>query len=409
MLKKINDFFEYIVAFCIIINTNTVWTNNNKINNINLIILIFSLFILMLTLINKILKRKKIFFKGMLLLNFICVYNLGYVLFSANRTNIKRFIIMFIFILIPLIMYYLFKDTDDLEHNLMGKLSNIIVILAGVSLIFYFLCSVFKIISPTSYVSINWGGERYIPSYFGLYYETQPINIGGIWLIRNTGVFTEAPMHSFVLCIALIIRIFLVKKKTNISTMILIFAIFTTYSTTGILVTCLILVSTFISQQNRNKIIKFIKLIMLPLVIILFLCVAMLFYFDKKQTNSYSIRMDDYRIALKAWSEHKFIGNGFGTIEEQTYKYTNINERNTGGSSGINSIVSDGGIYLFFMYISPFVILFIYYICKKDFMKAIMVIMLIILLLTTSIAYRALMINFLAFLWAGVANRKEIY
>lgn len=399
MVSKIISILEYIMAICIVINTNTVWSNDSRFDNLILIFLVFIIVISILLSINIIL-NKKYFFKEILFIICIFVYNLGYVLLSNDKDNIKRYIIIFILFLILLIIYYFSKSIKGKKYDLLIKISNVIVILSIISLFFYIFGTILGKLNPNSNTLLNWGNERYIPNYYNLYYETQQIEINGMLIFRNTGIFTEAPMFSFALSIALIIKLFFDNKKNRLSIFILSITIFTTFSTTGVVIILLAFLMRWMFKNSKKDLSKIIKISIIPVAMIISIFIFMFFYTNKQQTDSYSIRMDDYIVALKAWSEHPIVGNGFGTISNQIMKYTNVSRPNYGGSSGFNSIISDGGIYMSLMYFTPFIVMLIYSLKNKNRNKTIAICLFLLLLVTTSVSYRGIMINLLAIMWS---------
>ena len=139
-----------------------------------------------------------------------------------NDVNRIQFIIEFVVILIGLIAYNVGLINKGEGSKLLIKISNIVVILAGISILCYLIFTVFKIIPPSSQMFYLWGGAREIPNYYNIYYVTQPITIHGMRFIRNTGIFTEAPMYAFMLTISVMCELFVRKniKKVNLAILI---------------------------------------------------------------------------------------------------------------------------------------------------------------------------------------------
>ena len=86
------------------------------------------------------------------------------------------------------------------------------VFIAVLSVIMWILCSLIKVIPPTGTIPFNWtavnGVYSFIPTYGHIYFETQDINLPFIGnIIRNTAVFTEAPMASLNFCIAFLLKL----------------------------------------------------------------------------------------------------------------------------------------------------------------------------------------------------------
>ena len=365
MSRKLSSFLEYVFFLLIVISTRSVFihlldeSHNDRI--VKILILTVSLFILLLNL-NSLRLEKKSF------LGIILYYIASGALFFYNIFIIKEGILAFIFniiLLLPIfwIVCRVFYLNNRLVY-LLHKYSDIVFIIASISLFFWLAGSLLDIIEPNTYLTSIWANEdgRLINGYYYLYFETQRINLLGFEGWRNTSIFVEGPMFNIVLLVALVNLLFLdkrSKKSINIKALIILISIFSVLSTTGIFLSIFILLYKFYFRNKLTRKRIFLLLSLSPLL----LYVAILFLYnlalDKAQTGSASMRVDDIYAGIMAWLDSPIAGNGY-THLEAIFKYMNMSIRpNTGYSNGILSTLVQGGITLFLIYFLPFILLFI--------------------------------------------------
>ena len=161
------------------------------------------------------------------------------------------------------------------------------------------------------------GVIRYSQSYHNIQYITQNINLAGRFLIRNTSIFTEAPMYAFILSIALLIQLFKVDNLNKIKIGILLITIFTTFSTIGIVFALGLVIIKYLLNKPKNKIRVLIKSTIFPIVVIIASSIASIFIISKiNETSvsgitSYSVRLNDFKVGFDVWKDYKFVGIGF--------------------------------------------------------------------------------------------------
>lgn len=411
MKGRIIGLLEYFLAFFIILNSNTVW-NYVYLKNTTTIITIVVLYLLVIVTFKDILLKRENFKRFIYLLLFISAYNIIFIM--LNDVNRIQFIIEFVVILIGLIAYNVGLINKGEGSKLLIKISNIVVILAGISILCYLIFTVFKIIPPSSQMFYLWGGAREIPNYYNIYYVTQPITIHGMRFIRNTGVFTEAPMYAFMLTISVMCELFVRKNIKKVNLVILIVTILSTFSTTGILVSGVLIFCRAVMAINESKYKKVMRYVLIP---ILFICIAGIGgYFLKAKIHqgadnkkaSFSVRMDDFRVGFKAWEDNMIIGHGYDQFN-YVQQYMNLKLRGTdiGGSSGLMALLPEGGLYLLSMYIIPMILAIGYGIKKKESKYIIISLALLVLITVTKIQYRYIILYFLAIGWCYLLSRGE--
>ena len=171
-----------------------------------------------------------------------------------NFNNIRN-VIMFSTISILIILYQHSIISEGEKYRLLRKISNIVVIIAAISLIIFVSSSVIKIVTPNVSIVVERNGlQQIIKGYFNFYYESQKEVAFGIDMYRNTSIFYEAPKYSLILCIALFYEMFFREncKKNNI--IILIMTILTTFSMNGIiLMTILVVIKLMMKLEGFFK------------------------------------------------------------------------------------------------------------------------------------------------------------
>ncbi|MFW2502043.1 hypothetical protein [Clostridium diolis] len=407
---KIENYLEYIMSICIILNSNSIWTNGD-LKKLNMFFLCFILSIVLFISIRGIIINQTLFLKSLIVIISIVIYNSIFII--ANGQNTNNFIINFIFIFIVLIFYSIYKGQVGKVNSLIFKISNLIVILSFISLIFYIFGSCFKIISPNSETFLNWGVQKYIPSYYGLYYETQATSIKGITVIRNSGMFTEAPMYAFNLCIALIVELFLKEYKNNKRIILLLTTIATTFSTTGIIIMLGLIIINIKITKSKSWILLLIKRLIFPIIFLAAMSISIFLIGDKINQSqygyrSYSVRVDDFKVGIDAWSKHIIIGHGYNRYD-LTQQYMSINDRGSdiGGSSSLMKILPEGGLYLLSIYLIPLILALFYGIRNKKNNVLIFAITITILFVFVNIPYTYMMIYILALGWSCLFRKED--
>ena len=292
--------------------------------------------------------------------------------------------------------------------------------MASISVVLYIASSYLNIINPTHYITLEWGYSRIIPSYFGLHYDIQQINIAGLLLNRNTGIFTEAPMYSFCLSIALLVELFIINKKRMINIIILLITIMTTFSTTGIVTALICLCINLIITKYQNRLFYVIKFIITPMIIIIAIIISSFFIITKIEESrnkyqSFAARTDDFRVGYEAWKEHKLIGNGYDRHDiTQKYMSYSLRKGDMGGSSGLMMILPQGGLYLTSIYLIPLIISLCYSFKTKKIKNIVFGLIVTFLFIFTQIQYTYIIIYFLAMGWSfnmfdikNINNGKE--
>ena len=248
---------------------------------------------------------------------------------------------------------------------LAGKISllfrayvNIVVLIATISLVIWFLGPVMGVLQTNCTIENSWtdtGFTVFTPGYFGLHYLPQTSMLGnGLLVVRNTSFFAEAPMYSLVLAIAVIFEIFFAKKARVPVLILLSVAILTTFSTTGIIAILLAgLYWVLDVTSSRSKQFRTVVSLLFVLLIIVVAMVSQQLVETKLSSSSGSIRLDDLQAGYKAWSRNFIVGNGFYVTDIIQSYMSGFRSGNIGFSNTIFDILAKGGIVYFVAYLIP--------------------------------------------------------
>ncbi len=341
---KIN-LIEWCFVLVLILNANTIWTSYDE------------------TLLNKLLKVVTVLlpflyvgaiglFERKVLNNtgVVAVVAAAYMLAYTVIINFR--VISFMYFIIDAIAIYFMAQlliNTNRYHAVFLKYSDLIFVVACVSLFFWFFGSVMHIISPTGSVLTLWSDNEkgmWVPSYYGVYFETQRL----YGIIRNSGIFTEAPMFNLNLCIALLIELFIRDDIRKIRSIILIVAIVSTLSATGY---CIVILAVFLKVLNENKknsIGYIIKIAIVPVALIVGIILVQGLLLDKLSSGSGMVRLDDFKAGFLAWKESPLFGVGYGNMDAIQKYMSSFRLYNTGFSNSLMQIIAQGGIALATIY-----------------------------------------------------------
>ena len=350
-LEKINlfDIIEYFIAIIILLDFNSAYTRIINYNFHIKEISVFACILFLIVVLRKIDRVKKANLSKILVLIFL------FFLFMILkvRTAVFIYIIKYIVLFVSLL---LLNENKVEFFCFLKKMANVVFFISLLSLFFYIFGSLMHII-PSKSVWINWGGINLRKSYFLLHFDTQIEPFLGLNIVRNSGVYTEAPMYAGVLLFSLIIELFMeYRNKKHI--VVLTVTIFSTLSLTGMASALILFLLDFFKSKNIKLIYKFF-IFPIFLFAVLFSVNYMIDNKIKNNSNSYSARTDDYKASYNAWKENKLFGNGFENTEV-TVKHMEARRRNNPGqSNAVGRYFSEGGLYFAAIVLFPYFVLYL--------------------------------------------------
>lgn len=293
-----------------------------------------------------------------------------FIVASVPKESVLTFVVRF-FIVLPLLILTL---CNDICHNkwklILYAYSNVMVFLAVTSLVFWILGTQFHFLSPNTFIRIYWGGDHIYGGYYGLLFEWQYHILFGMRIMRNQSIFSEGPMYSLCLIIALCIEMFIREKGngksikfgsysielrfTTKNRRVLLFTLttLTTFTTIGMILVIIIFALEYLRHMPKEKVKIIIKIYSSVVVLIIASILSYMVFLDKASSESWSIRTMDYVNGFIAWKKAPIFGNGYG-------EFMKVNaiagKTKQGYSNSILAVLSQGGIVLFSVYLSSFI------------------------------------------------------
>lgn len=267
--------------------------------------------------------------------------------------------------------------------------------ISAVSFALYLVGPVFGLISPTGTVDMIWGGSRTVQTYYYLLFTPQGAPYHLFPFGRFTGIFTEAPMCSFMLCVSLIVNLYLDNGGVRPGKLaVTLIAIFFTGSTTGYVVAGLaIAVKIFVLFSEKvSK--KTAQIVGLALVAIGICCLVAAYlaksYLDPVSANTRSSNMVN---ALNDFISSPLFGLGFKSDAVGV----------TGGNTSVlSNVLQQGGVLFFGWYFLPLIMIILSCLKNKKWNIIISLFLYLILLYATVVTYTGFSISVVALAYVAV-------
>lgn len=402
------SFFEYIIALAIILDCNSIWNNLIETRSWFQFFIMAMLFVGVLgfLFINSSVP-KNAFMVSIL----IVFYYLLFLLLNGNSIIQTTLNVMLSCVLI--VMYNMVKKRNGNVVDLLICFKNIILFIATVSLILWFLGSVIEIIQPTGTSLTNWTGnanQTIVNSYFGVYFSYQKISFfDKLYIVRNIAIFNEAPMSSLCFSLGLMIELLFSDKWKMKNCVILVAAIISTFSTTGYIIATVVCVYKYIRSNSQYSILKLIKVLCVPVLICVVLFIANSLIQEKLSTFSGMARSDDFVSGVRAWLLHPLFGDGIGSMRAMSLVRPSWRKEAEGFNSGLIQMLVQGGVYLAFPYFLVPIKALKGSLKLHNYDKAIFVVLFCFVFCITVIAFNYLTLMVLCFLaFDGMSNKKGI-
>ena len=327
--------------------------------------------------------------------------------------------IYFYAISLPLLFTYLYLKICNKEGNdFLYAFSDIVFVIAVISLFFWFFGSTLGIISTDESIIVSFGEPFESPSYLGIYFEHQTVDIFGIKnVIRNQGIFCEGPLYAACVSLALCVEIYMrpwkrtvvnsgsfiqkIRQFNILKVAVFYVTLITTLTTTGYIVAVVTFISMFFLYPIRWKNILKYKIIF---GIVLFIVAAILISFiiiKKSDSMSFRIRIDDCLACLKAWITSPIFGVGAMNTENILEYISEFRAFNYGLSSGLGNVFAQGGIIFLIIYIVPLLYWIVNAIRNRNWWMVFFPIVFIMIFVLTLIDHITLTMSILA---VGYAN-----
>lgn len=368
--KNIKKFFEYIFVLAIVIDNGTQYVHLINFPAAHTILFII-LFVSGMGIIFSSEIRFNSLNNALLIILFLISYFSIYLIFQKiGRIDALKYILVLLIITLVIRTCY-----EKRNIRLFSIYVNIITIIAAVSLFFWIFGSLLNIIQPTGSVLSTWTGQndvKSVPSFWGIYFQPQMTLFTG-WNIgnfaRNSAIYVESPIASLNFCLALGANLFLEKKPSRIKTVILTLAILSTTSAMGFLILLLCLIGKVLLSKNKKQIISFLKIFIIPFLMIIAIILGVIIFNQKMSVNSGFLRLDDFLAGFKAWLVHPIFGSGMENAQLifENMSLSRITASQLGISNSIAIILAEGGLYVGIVYIFCFVMSTITFLKDKNY------------------------------------------
>ncbi len=363
---------EYIFILFVILSFRTPFVaaiyNNYYLNEI--IALFFV--VLFISELSKVKIKYVLFNKWILIFLPYYAIMLLYIIMGGIGNGLKQFMAKFLIILPALSLTFTLYFSEHKIINLLKKYSNIMCVIAFISLYFWLFGSLFHLIQPTGNFYANWGGPHNYLSYYNLYFERQYATFMGINMVRNIGMFLEGPMYSSCLVIAIALELFLsddlkyygdynknykylhgFNRLFHPKSLILILTLLTTLTTTGYIMLILMIFLLILINNPRNRQIRLLKYAFTIVIAVVAFYLAHIIFLNKSTSMSWKTRSDDYAAGFRAWMHSPIWGNGFNNFDSVKYYMSSFRRDNLGFSNSLFVVLVEGGILLLSVYALP--------------------------------------------------------
>lgn len=399
---------EYMLGLLLILSNNSVYFHktDSSLSKLIIISIIVTTGILALNSLIFIIKGKisvvplvKLLFTNLVIV--LIIIGISLYIDQIELSSLIRMILFSPLVIIYLYMYAKLKRIPAI----VSYMKKIILFLAIISLTMY-IPYVIGILHTTGSTYIEWGGYRYVSNIYNIqFFPQMPVTFLGQVMPRNTGIFTEAPMFSYILTIALIIHLFLEnnKKVLDMTGIILVVTIFTTTSTTGVI---LAIFAYFLKIYNNLTGYKKTAAIFF-LIVASFTIYSILKSKFVSMADSTSLRLDDFQAGIKALSINPLFGsglvNGGNVIRSFMMPSRLIMEGMDGYSSGLFYSLSRIGIWGTFTYIIFPIIVF----AKKSYNNFCFCLIFFILFIFTTVFYSYVFVFFVLVMYTSILYKRE--
>lgn len=397
--RAITNIIEYIIAALAILDCNTVYSKiiGAKFSSFSPLIALCLGCLLILKIHGA---RISIFSLNKMIL-FLIMYFIGMgLLYFKNAVSSPSplgFVAKYM-IAVPLLLFIFWVDSEC-SKSILHKYTDLMCIVAVISILFWVLVSQLHLLRPTTFFYVNWGRPYRYPAYWYIYVERQVEIFFGMRIKRNIAFFTEAPMYSASLVMALALEVF-VGEKNKLKICLLYIAIITTFSTTGLLMGILIFLMNFFQLKADTKNKFWVKL-MLGTIVVGVGSIAFYAIFMQKVSagGSWSGRLLSIAEGYKVMKDNPLYGCGYRSFKAYL-KYmpayrANANMGTGGSASGIGSLMGQCGLILTGFYINAFGIAIFNAKKKKDLGRLFLSSIVLIILFFAVIQYTFIMLLFI--------------
>ncbi|MBE6924171.1 MAG: hypothetical protein E7466_02880 [Ruminococcaceae bacterium] len=346
---------EYLWVFLVILNGNSIFHSNSsrKLYLLEAVLVVTFLLLAMNLAFYKCQPSRKGVLGAVTIMAYTAVY------FCVMENTMSASVFLELFVAGGPMLFMLFSELyrHGRLFSLMRRFADVMCILAVVSLFFWISGEVLGLIQPNGYVNITWGNFNVVKGYYGIHYAFQydTTFFPDQHLLRNSGIFSEAPMFNLWLNLAVAIELFLKPRASKLRIVLLAVTIVTTLSVTGILFLVLCVLLFAISHIRSMNKLQTCMMVLMALVVLPVLAYVVYHSMTLKvDTDSYEMRISDYSDGIQLWMDYPIFGAGFGNLVAfKDYVYTPMTVSAAGFSNSIIAVLGTGGAWMALLYYIP--------------------------------------------------------
>lgn len=347
--------FEYFFAFFVLISSSSMYSAMQVHHMSNSFFkkcaVLMAFFIVCYYLVEH--GKMRVKEKNFIIICAFIVHNLIYVFMT--RYNMSGFFMNFMLLLYAFIaLCVVMRNTRGYLH-LIEKYCNIVLGVAIISLFCYTFGTLLNVLpgaSTISYTKMNlWFTCK---TYYGIYFEAQDQYIMGARLVRNCGIFMEAPGYALPLTMALLYEMFGKKCPRKWVCAVLTITGFTTLSVKAMITMILVyMIYFFTNEKTKGAFLKIMKLIAAPVILV---AGGIFIYFAfsvkiNENASSFLGRMDALQATIHVWLDHPIFGSGFKNDPSIREYFTHIKSDYNGITAGFTCVLAEGGLWMMGMYL----------------------------------------------------------
>ncbi|MDD6400749.1 MAG: hypothetical protein PUG10_03960 [Lachnospiraceae bacterium] len=307
-----------------------------------------------------------------------------------NKEFVKIFFLMF--------FYFVINNKRPMFEIVWKRYSTIVLVMASVSLFFYFFGEIVHVIPHMDLKYYNYNswlpGSNYFYLYFVNYSQNRPFL--GINVVRNIGMFMEAPGFALPLSFALWWELFGCEniKKHRVS--VIVITMLTTFSMKAYLMLVLLVFLYFWKNCKQMGWEYFREIIGYTFIGIVALLVLYIVFIDHKvffKMGSIAWRMQDTIAAFLTWLDYPIWGCGYSNQKEMFAHF--LDPAHAGYTAGLFNVMAYGGVLMLGFYLIS--LLGYFNVSKNNKWRAfVFVVMFVTFLFMTSMQFRYFTIFILA-------------
>ena len=419
--SKFNSFLQYALLTIILLECNSIYSQlynyHYYIRGCLIGIAILILLIFMMSDNKKKQMSTRIISKSIFYI-LVCSFIM---LLNSDELNGKIIVILIFIFFLPLMLLYISRLSKYELRIFLNKFVQIVFIISSVSLFFWLFGSVLKFINPINQLKVVWGRPyTLMDNYAFVYFDSKQVQgwvITNMFIPRNMSIFAEAPMFAFVILVAMIFNnnfnsCILNKNKRIIINIIFMITLFSTISVTGVVCGLLLIFSNLMKFYNNLTTCKkkiFIIILAVFMLICLPTCIDLVQ--NKMSTSSTFARIMDLKNGFHVFTENPFIGKGIGHPRQ----FEDNVETGYGYSNTIIPALTDGGMILTIIYLSPFIVYAIYIAKSKkiDIYDIVLLLVYLIIIFTIAVQYRMLLMLLICIIYYyfifKIKNIKKLF